>query len=260
MFKFLYQKLDAIYLSFTLVRASLKHCFLESKQICSGKQGGFTALETMVVLAIVAMMTSLAVPRLQAVSAQRDVDVVASEIAQQMEWARIYSQSYSVVVNACPVNVLNLNDALPNCLALGNNDNWSAWVWIAPVNGVNSVIMRSDVVPASVRMTSTRPNVLFNRDGIANGSNLTVTVASNQAQVLQQVTLAPSGRVTLTSNAVNTSVAAAAATSQASASSVSSALPTLIMSSSTSGAAEILNASPHAGSAEGAVDQVVSTK
>ena len=259
MFKFLYQKLDAIYLSFTLVRASLKHCFLESKQICSAKQGGFTALETMVVLAIVAIMTSLAVPRLQAVSAQRDVDVVASEIAQQMEWARTYAQTHSVAVRGCPISAADLK-ALPDCLTLGDNDNWNAWIWTESVNGVNSVIMRSDVVPASVNMTSTRSNISFNRDGLASGSNLKVTVASNQAQIPQLVTLALSGRVTLTSNAANTSVAAAAtaiATSQASA---SSALPTLTMSSSTSSVTGASNPSTQVESPQGATDQIMIVK
>ena len=91
MFRFLYQACHRSDLPDASVPAKSWHRFLCSKRICSRKQGGFTALEMTVVLAIIAIMSSLAIPRLQGVSAQRNVDVVASEIAQQMEAARIYA-------------------------------------------------------------------------------------------------------------------------------------------------------------------------
>ena len=203
MFRFRYQKRHASGLPYTFVSVKSAHRFLRLKRICSVKQGGFTALEMMVVLAIVGIMSSLAIPRLKAISAQRDVDVVASEIAQQMEAAKLYAQSNSVVVRGCPVAVASLNGINPLvCLNLGDNANWNAWIWTAPVNGANAIIMRSEVVPAGVNMISNENTISFNRNGIANGSNLTITVTSGQAQTPQKITLAQSGRITLSGGAM----------------------------------------------------------
>ncbi|AXF85667.1 hypothetical protein DTO96_101398 [Ephemeroptericola cinctiostellae] len=241
MFRFFYQICHTTSdLPHASVRAKLWHRFLRSKRICSRKQGGFTALEMTVVLAIVAIMSSLAIPRLQGVSAQRNVDVMASEIAQQMEAARIYAQSHSVVVTGCPVNVADLSGfAPPTCLNLNNTANWSAWVWMAPVgvDGVNSIIMRSEAAPASVNMVSDRSTITFDRKGIANGSNLTIKVTSAQAQTPQQVVLASSGRITLSTNVM------APASNTTLASTTAAVLPTLTMDTSTTSSTSALSSS-----------------
>ena len=239
MFRFLYQACHTSDLPHASVLAKSWHRFLCSKRICSRKQGGFTALEMTVVLAIIAIMSSLAIPRLQGISAQRNVDVVASEIAQQMEAARIYAQSHSVVVTGCPVAVANLNDfALPACLNLNNAANWNAWVWFAPVNGVNTIIMRSEVVPAGVSMISDRSTstIRFDRNGIASASNLTINVTSPQAQTPQQVILASSGRVSLSANVMTP-------TTTALTSAPVTVLPTLTMDTSTTVSTPVLSSS-----------------
>lgn len=237
MFRFLYQACHRSDLPHASVPTKSWHRFLCSKRICSRKQGGFTALEMTVVLAIIAIMSSLAIPRLQGVSAQRNVDVVASEIAQQMEAARIYAQRHSVVVTGCPVAVANLNDfALPACLNLNNAANWNAWVWFAPVNGVNTIIMRSEVVPAGVSMISDRSTIRFDRNGIANASNLTINVTSPQAQTPQQVILASSGRVRLSANVMTPTTTALTSTP-------ATVLPTLTMDTSTTVSTPVLSSS-----------------
>ena len=237
MFRFLYQACHTSDLPHASVLAKSWHRFLCSKRICSRKQGGFTALEMTVVLAIIAIMSSLAIPRLQGVSAQRNVDVVASEIAQQMEAARIYAQSHSVVVTGCPVAVANLNDfALPACLGLNNAANWNAWVWFAPVNGVNTIIMRSEVVPAGVSMISNQSTITFNRNGIVNAANLTINVTSPQAQTPQQVILASSGRVSLSANVMTPTTTALTSTP-------ATVLPTLTMDTSTTVSTPVLSSS-----------------
>ncbi len=237
MFRFLYQACHTSDLPHASVLAKSWHRFLCSKRICSRKQGGFTALEMTVVLAIIAIMSSLAIPRLQGISAQRNVDVVASEIAQQMEAARIYAQSHSVVVTGCPVAVANLNDfALPACLGLNNAANWNAWVWFAPVNGVNTIIMRSEVVPAGVSMISNQSTITFNRNGIVNAANLTINVTSPQAQTPQQVILASSGRVSLSANVMTP-------TTTALTSAPVTVLPTLTMDTSTTVSTPVLSSS-----------------
>ena len=237
MFRFLYQACHTSDLPHASVLAKSWHRFLCSKRICSRKQGGFTALEMTVVLAIIAIMSSLAIPRLQGISAQRNVDVVASEIAQQMEAARIYAQSHSVVVTGCPVAVANLNDfALPACLGLNNAANWNAWVWFAPVNGVNTIIMRSEVVPAGVSMISNQSTITFNRNGIVNAANLTINVTSPQAQTPQQVILASSGRVSLSANVMTPTTTALTSTP-------ATVLPTLTMDTSTTVSTPVLSSS-----------------
>lgn len=237
MFRFLYQACHRSDLPHASVPAKSWHRFLCSKRICSRKQGGFTALEMTVVLAIIAIMSSLAIPRLQGVSAQRNVDVVASEIAQQMEAARIYAQSHSVVVTGCPVNIADLNAPTPPaCLNLNNAANWSAWVWFAPVNSVNTIIMRSEVVPAGVSMISDRSTIKFDRNGIANASNLTINVTSPQAQTPQQVILASSGRVSLSANVMTPTTTALTSTP-------ATVLPTLTMDTSTTVSTPVLSSS-----------------
>lgn len=201
MIGFLYQKLSFMNRPLYTAAVKMRHASLKLN-LTSFKQQGFTFLEMVVVLAIIAIMTSLAVPRFQDMSAQRQVDAVANEMAQQMEAARVYAQSHSIQVKGCPVTVTDLSLNLLNaysCLDLKSNNNWLAWVWSVQVNGSDVVILRSQPVPASVIVRSSRSTILFNSQGIANGSNLTLNVTSNQTQLKQKIALALTGRVTLTS-------------------------------------------------------------
>lgn len=183
-------------------------------------QSGFSLLEILIALTIVGVLSSIAVPKFQALSAERDVEITASEMAQQMEAARVFAQNNGVTVVACRVDKqdMSLSDTdlltnMPDCNAVittAPNSNvvqqnavvWPAWVWFVRRDGVNtSVWQRGPVVPSTVTVESgQRTEIYFNKTGqpIDEGNlftNLTVTVRSNINAVSKQITVAQSGRI-----------------------------------------------------------------
>ncbi|TDR31855.1 GspH/FimT family pseudopilin [Hydromonas duriensis] len=164
---------------------------------------GYTLLETLMVLAMAAIISVLVVPNFQYLLAQREVDRVAAQMAQQMETARVFAQANAVEVVGCPVTS-NQSKAVVGvvapCLSLASNQAWHAWIWYVKGEGnvLMQVLARSETVPAGVSLTTGgRMHIVFGAQGLATGFNGTITVASAQAMTVRSISLASTGRVTL---------------------------------------------------------------
>ena len=89
------------------------------------KTQGFTLIEMLLTLAIVAILVSMAIPRYEQFVAQQDVSRVTQQIRDHLQLARAYAQTHQTVVQLCPVRVSDLNDLRPECV---DSDTWAAWV------------------------------------------------------------------------------------------------------------------------------------
>ena len=161
------------------------------------KSQGFTLIEMLLTLAIVAILVSMAIPRYEQCVAQQDVSRVTQQMRDHLQLARAYAQTHQTVVQLCPVRVSDLNDLRPECV---DSDTWAAWVVVESnaQAGSNSVIARSEVLSSSVKVGKTNQVPKFGgRSALANfAANGKITVSSvSFPSISEQITIAPNGRV-----------------------------------------------------------------
>ena len=159
------------------------------------KTQGFTLIEMLLTLAIVAILVSMAIPRYEQFVAQQDVSRVTQQIRDHLQLARTYAQTHQTTVQLCPVSSANANDANPTC---SQEATWRAWV-VAEVDNkgaVRHVIARSEPILSTIQITSgDRKMIKMNRQGGADGLNSTFTIASTQLlNINRTLTLASNGR------------------------------------------------------------------
>ena len=157
------------------------------------KSQGFTLIEMLLTLAIVAILVSMAIPRYEQFVAQQDVNRVTQQMRDHLQLARNYAQTHQTTVQLCPVN--SVNDAIPTC---SQDMTWRAWV-VAEVDNkgaVRHVIARSEPILSHIQITSGNRKVIkMNRQGGADGLNSTFTIASTQLlNINRTLTLASNGR------------------------------------------------------------------
>ncbi|GHA66893.1 hypothetical protein GCM10009007_04270 [Formosimonas limnophila] len=156
-------------------------------------------LETLVVLAIVGVLTTVGIPAYQRVSVQYDISSTARLFAQQAESARLMAQAFGVVIEVCPVGSLDFVAANPVCLNnLPVNQPWAAWVWRNRTTG--AVVFRGQVSPNLIFSTNRRAYPAFNSSGhIAGVANQTITVSSGAANTVPaRVAFSNQGKMTVT--------------------------------------------------------------
>ena len=157
------------------------------------KSQGFTLIEMLLTLAIVAILVSMAIPRYEQFVAQQDVNRVTQQMRDHLQLARNYAQTHQTTVQLCPVN--GVNDAIPTC---SQDMTWRAWV-VAEVDNkgaVRHVIARSEPILSHIQITSgNRKMIKMNRQGGADGFDGTFVITSTQlSNVDKKLTLASNGR------------------------------------------------------------------
>ena len=157
------------------------------------KSQGFTLIEMLLTLAIVAILVSMAIPRYEQFVAQQDVNRVTQQMRDHLQLARNYAQTHQTTVQLCPVN--GVNDAIPTC---SQDMTWRAWV-VAEVDNkgaVRHVIARSEPILSHIQITSgNRKIIKMNRQGGADGFDGKFTITSTQLlNINKTLTLAPNGR------------------------------------------------------------------
>ena len=157
------------------------------------KSQGFTLIEMLLTLAIVAILVSMAIPRYEQFVAQQDVNRVTQQMRDHLQLARNYAQTHQTTVQLCPVN--GVNDAIPTC---SQETAWKAWM-VAEVDdkgAVRQVIARSEPILSNIEINSDNRKVIkMNRQGGADGFDGTFVITSTQlSNVDKKLTLASNGR------------------------------------------------------------------
>jgi len=113
--------------------------------------GGFTLVETMMVVALIAIVTAIAIPAWQSMKRNSDLKSAAYEIMSSVQWAK----SEAARRNAC-VGINFIPAACPtgqsNCYELFGDDNCNRVVDGAEQN------LRAGSLGSKARMTTTFPN------------------------------------------------------------------------------------------------------
>ena len=161
----------------------------------SSSSCGFTLLEMMVVVAIMAVLASLAVPNYHKFKAQQAVNQTADRLKAHLELARTHAQSQQVTVNVCPIAVSDLSSDVPVCL--GNSTPWLAWMVIH--DDGRRVLARGQVSSAEVQINSSQREVIkFDLRGMSSNSNVTFAIQHlKNREIRKEFKVASTGRISL---------------------------------------------------------------
>ncbi len=157
---------------------------------------GFTLLEMVMVIGIVAIVSAIAVPNYQKIRAQHAYNQTADQLRDHLELARSYAQSQQTPVKICPMSQEHLGSSSPTCLIKGNTQNWPAWMVVRVDNG--QVLARGQKPSADVVISSgQRDAFVFDERGTASGfSNGSIYIFDMNGQQMYQLIIASNGRVT----------------------------------------------------------------
>ncbi|MGY3265245.1 GspH/FimT family pseudopilin [Lysobacter sp. HA35] len=142
------------------------------------KVNGFTLIEFIMTLAIVGLLTGIALPSLARVGAHTRIRTAADTLATHFASARFAAISRHTAVSVCPTA-----DGA-TCRADGVWDGgWIVFEDPARSGRPNAVLTRSDPVGPRihVRSSSARSLIRFLPNGSASGTNLTVELCGQSA-------------------------------------------------------------------------------
>ena len=147
------------------------------------------------VLAIITVLATLAVPTYQKFRAQQAVDQTADQLRGHLELARTHAQNQQIRVRVCPITQSDLSANKPVCLAVAGST-WPAWM---VVRADGQVLARGQIASDDISITSDQRNAIeFDERGTSNVfPNGSITVSSmRDTQVQRTIKIAASGRVT----------------------------------------------------------------
>ncbi|WP_435456306.1 GspH/FimT family pseudopilin [Variovorax sp. LT2P21] len=138
-------------------------------QSTSRKMGGFTAVELMVVIAIVAILGALAAPSFSDVVSRYRVRRAAEDLSRTLSLARTEAIRRGGRILVVPI------PSIPNSCIGGSNGAWNCgWMIVSDANGNNSfdtgdTIIQTSNRPTGVSATSSKNVVVLDGWGQING-------------------------------------------------------------------------------------------
>lgn len=161
---------------------------------------GFTLVELMVTIAVLAIILSLAVPAFQNIVVSTRLNTVANEIADVMSYARSEAVKRNRVVTFCTASTATAT----SCGAPGTS--WVHWIVLAG----GEVVRRGEIsrYGATINVSSSLVNsrIVFSGDGLArtgtgliNDTNgrVTVCAVSGPSESVRRITLGAGSRVSI---------------------------------------------------------------
>nr|WP_299246153.1 GspH/FimT family pseudopilin [uncultured Halomonas sp.] len=157
------------------------------------QQRGFTLIELMATLGVMAVVATLAVPTWQSFMVRQQVDNDVRALTRSLAMARSEAVSQGVDVSVCPYAITATEPTPSDC---SQDADWQHG-WVVYRGRGNTVPADARIwvkdATASSFILSSRSRVLFSARGTARGSNNTWTFCGNG--YVREVLLAPSGRV-----------------------------------------------------------------
>lgn len=132
------------------------------------RQKGFTVLELLIVISILALLAGLAVPRLSTATAERDLDIAARQLATDMRWM----QQNALNLTAGATNPFILSDSQP-ALVLYTTAPYGYFI------KSGTVTLKEYFFPNNVKISGYYSAIYFGINGYVNNAlGTTVTLMS----------------------------------------------------------------------------------
>ncbi len=145
------------------------------------RETGFTAIEMLIVIVVVGIVMTFALPYLRNSSAKASVRGAADEIS------RLYAMGRAVSIQRGKIAKLMLSSSTSKALVLAAQVNGTAWDTIGAVENLNTRY--------GVTFTESTDTLIFTPRGIgANLSNTTVIITNKTFS--DTVTIYPTGKIT----------------------------------------------------------------
>ena len=150
-------------------------------------QSGFTLLESLVVLAILAMLASVAMPVIHYRSDARDMAAESKALMMNLRWARSMAVATGTVVTLCPVN------ALGQCTGLDQPSN--RWFALSETSLGTTIIRRFTVRDSVIiRGPAAREGIKYQLDGFSPGSTATLRLCDGDQRWRRSIVINNVGR------------------------------------------------------------------
>jgi type IV fimbrial biogenesis protein FimT len=133
---------------------------------------GFTVVELLVTITMVAILMALAVPSLQQFLVRSEMQSLSNDFANALQKARLEAVSRNMCVTVCPGQNLATN---PQCRATLPSDNWNASGWLVYINPTcDTTITSADpATPANIFIVREPSNARFSLSGHNSIENFT---------------------------------------------------------------------------------------
>lgn len=158
------------------------------------KHTGFTLVELMITLSLVAIMAAMAVPSFTGFIANNRLAAQANELVASLNLARSESIKRNTRVTVCPTST-----------GTGCGGTWGQG-WLVFVDAGNpgvvdvgdAILRVGDAVSADMGLTTTASPVMFQSIGLTTQSTFTLTATNCTGNNVRLIDVAPSGRVATT--------------------------------------------------------------
>ena len=165
------------------------------------RQRGFNLLELLTAIAILGIVTALAVPSFQSISINSNLSTETNDLVSSLRYARSEAAKRGQNVTVCSANA--------GLTACSDNADWSTG-WLI-VDNVGTVINVREPLPSStateVASVGATGRIVFNRNGFSTSARtIRICGPNNSAQRARGVIISVDGRVRLATDSNNNSI------------------------------------------------------
>lgn len=148
---------------------------------------GFTIVELMVTVAVMAILAAIGVPSMQGLVRNFRLNGAAGEMSAALQLARSEATRRNARVMVCPSS---------DGLVCGSGTNWTRWIVLGAANNSSAAeVLRDESVPSTVRVSGPTGGIQFNPSGMVSTQRV-VTVCiptTNPGNNQRQFTVMVSG-------------------------------------------------------------------